>query len=110
VLGSREGGREGGAACGICWRSNLLPLSHKHIPTVIAHKRTYLPRCPMQSALIDPLPEVRATAAKAMGSLVKGECCLYCMHCLSLLVVLGTAWCRPPARLPARLLLPQIKQ
>lgn len=26
----------------------------------------------MQSALVDPLPEVRATAAKALGSLVKG--------------------------------------
>ena len=26
----------------------------------------------LQQALIDPLPEVRATAAKAMGSLLKG--------------------------------------
>ncbi len=26
----------------------------------------------LQSALVDPLPEVRATAAKALGSLLKG--------------------------------------
>ena len=31
-----------------------------------------LPFSPMQAALVDPLPEVRATAAKALGSLVKG--------------------------------------
>lgn len=31
-----------------------------------------MPPQPLQAALVDPLPEVRATAAKALGSLVKG--------------------------------------
>lgn len=47
----------------------------------------------MQAALVDPLPEVRATAAKAMGSLVKGEPSLVQSRSTSALVwIAGLCW------------------
>jgi hypothetical protein len=43
------------------------------LPSCLSRRAACRPPPPAQGALVDPLPEVRATAAKAMGSLVKGE-------------------------------------